>query len=262
MRITIILAVLISFSLLFGFCGAVYAQGSTPSAAINLEDLGSINESGAIEVGESLISPVSPLYFLKAIREKIESFFGGSDEAKVIREIEFAHRRLRETRALVKNKNQDLIEPTLEKYQFHIRKAGELASKSEELQIKVGDAVARHLDVLQRVYDQVGNPRAKMAIRTAIERAEEHNQVLLEQLSLINQQKLIRMIALRQAQGCRFLQRETSSSALNDTEREYLKQKVGQCMDQVTGSLKDELGEILKNKNMKNDQATPSSVIR
>ncbi len=69
MRITIFLAVLISFSLLLGFCGSVYAQSSTPSASIDLDDLGSLDEGGAIEVGESLISPASPLYFLKTIRE-------------------------------------------------------------------------------------------------------------------------------------------------------------------------------------------------
>ncbi|TSC66707.1 MAG: hypothetical protein CEO21_90, partial [Microgenomates group bacterium Gr01-1014_80] len=81
MRITIVLAILaISFTLYASHCDFAFAQISTGSADVNLEDLGSLDESGAVEIGESLIAPNSPLYFLKAIRERIEEKIASSRE--------------------------------------------------------------------------------------------------------------------------------------------------------------------------------------
>ena len=272
MRITIVLAVLVlSATLYASHCDFAFAQdlpagrqASTNSGEVNLEDLGTLDESGAIEIGESLIHPASPLYFLKAIREKIEMAIASSSEAKAITEVEFAQRRLREVRALLKLKRQDLIPPVLERYKAHIKEAGDLSSRHDELTVRVGEAVSRHLDVLQRVYDQAGNPTAKASIRAAIERAEEHNRILLEKLDLVSQQELIRKVALKQALACRFMMREASSSALNDTERAFLKDKVGKCKEGIRENLQDELNEI-RQKRMelrmegKRPQSTPSA---
>lgn len=246
MRITIVLAILASsFTLYASHCDFVFAQTpSTSSGDIELDDLGTLDESGAVEIGESLIAPNSPLYFLKAIRERIEEKIASSREAKSITQVEFAHRRIRELRALVKSNNQDLIPPVMERYKAHIKEAEGIASFDDELAVRVGEAVSRHLDVLQRVYDQVGNPRAKAAIRSAIEKAEEHNRLLTAKLDLVYQQQLIRKVALRQALACRFFEREASSSALNDTEREYMRQKVGICKEDIRKNLRDELQEI------------------
>lgn len=246
MRITIVLAVLVlSFALYASHCDYAFAQTpSTSSGDIELEDLGTLDESGAVEIGESLIHPGSPLYFLKALRERIETQFTTTREAQAFREVEFAQRRLRETRALVRVKRHDLIPPTLERYKAHLQEAGGLASFDEDLAVRVGEAVSRHLDVLQRVYDQVGNPRAKVAIRAAIEKAEEHNRKLTAKLDLVYQQQLIRKVALRQALACRFFEREASSSALNDTEREFMRQRVGVCKEDIRKNLRDELQEI------------------
>lgn len=238
MRITIVLAILASF-LSFG-CNTALAQGSGQG-----EDLVSIvQDPGAINIGESLIHPASPLYFLKTIRERIEAALTTTQEAKVMREVEFALRRLRETNALVKVKKQDLMDSTLEKYKFHLSRAFSLARDSEDLQVKVGEATSQHLDVLQRVYNQVGNPRAKQAVRAALERAEEHNRLLLQKLSLVKQQQLIKAVALRQAFACKFLAREATASGLNDVEREVLHQKVKECREFVRQNLKDELLEL------------------
>lgn len=245
MRISIVLAVLaLSATIFASHCDFAYAQTSTTSADVNLEDLGTLDESGAIDIGESLIHPASPLYFLKAIREKIEMAIASSNEAKAITEVEFAQRRLRELRALVKVKRQDLIPPVLERYKQYIKEAGDYASRDEDLSVRVGDAVSRHLDVLQRVYDAVGNPQAKVSIRAAIERAEEHNRMLLEKLDLVSQQELIRKVALRQALACKFMMREASSSALNDTERAFMKDRVSKCKAGIRENLQDELNEI------------------
>jgi len=269
MRITIVLAALVLTATIYAsHCNFVFAESdsvfaqATSSADVNLNDLDSLDETGAIEVGESLIHPASPLYFLKAIREKIEMAISTTRQSRAILEVEFAQRRLRETRALIKIKRNDLIPPTLEKYKIHVQNVRDLGSFDEELAVTVGEAIARHLDVLQRVYDQVGEPRAKAAIRAAIEKAEEHNMNLLEKLTLVNQQMLIRKIAMRQALACKFFEREASSSALNDTERAFMKDRVNKCKTNIRENLNDELMDIKNKKMMKMEyrETTPTSV--
>lgn len=266
MRITFCLAVLaLSFTLFATHCDFAFAQTSTGSADINLEGLGTLDEAGAVDIGESLIAPNSPLYFLKALREKIEVSFASNAQTKAIIQLEFAQRRLREVRTLVKIKNQDLIPPTLERYKLSLAEALGMTSQDEELKVKLGEAIARHLDVLQRVYDAIGNPAAKRAVLSAIERAEAHNRTLLKTLSLAPQQKLIRKIALRQALACKFIARESTSSGLNAVERSELSERVKQCSQDVNEKLKDELQEI-REKRMeleiegKRPVSTPSAV--
>ena len=72
MKITVVLAAFaFSLSVFLSGCNQTYAVFSIPSAT--LEQLTSgLPDPGAVEIGDSLITPVSPLYFLKAIREKIE----------------------------------------------------------------------------------------------------------------------------------------------------------------------------------------------
>ncbi|MBI2039449.1 hypothetical protein HYT18_00015 [Candidatus Microgenomates bacterium] len=141
-------------------------------------------------------------------------------------------------------KRQDLIDSTLERYKAHLKEAESLSGDREQLKLKVGEAVARHLDVLQRAYDRAGSERAKQAIRAAIERAEEHNRLLLQKLDLVSQQKLIRNTAVRQAMACKFLQKEASSSGLNDTEKLHLRDRVKDCQQNIKDNLKDELQEL------------------
>ena len=247
MRITIVLAILTISLAVLGPCNLVFAQNS--SSAAELDNLPGLNEAGAVELGSSLIYPGSPLYFLKAIREKIELLTSSSAEAKMQRELEFAQRRLREVNAMVKSKKQDLIDETLERYKDHLAKASEIALNNDELNFKIGEASSRHLDVLQRVYDQVGNPRAKQAILAAIERIQEQNKTLLQKLNLESQQKLIRTSALRQALACKLLIREATSSGLTDTEKVALQEEVKKCRQNARENLKDELMEI-KQKRM------------
>lgn len=237
MRATWVVAILTFSFALFAPCSTTFAQGDLTEGL-------TLNDAGAVDIGESLIHPASPLYFLKALREKIEFTLAGSTDAKAQRQLEFSQRRLREVNALIKKNRQDLVDSTLERYKFHLSEAQNLSNNSEGLTAKVGEATARHLDVLQRVYDQVGNPRAKQAIRAAIERNEEHIRKLLQKLSLVEQQKLIRQTAKRQAMACIFLEREASGSGLNDTERQYLGQKVKDCRQNIKDNLKDELLEL------------------
>lgn len=201
---------------------------------------------GAVEVGQSVISPSSPLYFLKTIRERIEVLFAGTNETKLNRELEFSIRRIREVNSLINAQKFDQIPITLERYNKHIKQAEGFAGSDEGLKVRIGEQLARHLDVLQRAYDLVGDPRAKMAILTAIERIEEHNRVLLDKLSIEKQQRLIKGIADRQAFACRLLVRESSGSGFNETEAAVLKEKASNCRQGVDKYLRDELMEMRK----------------
>lgn len=249
MRITIVLAILaLSYSLLIP-CNLVYAQNASSSGSINLDSLGSLDQAGAVEIGQSKIAPNSPFYFLKAIREKIENILASTSQSKVSLKLELAQRRLRESKTLLSAQKQDLLPPTLERYKLHLDEARNLSSSNSGLKMSVGEAISRHLDVLQRMYDSVGNPRAKQAIRSAIEKAQDENQQILDSLDLTSQQQLIRKIALRQALACQFLQRESSSSALNGTEQQFLAHKVETCKEKINTVLKDELMDIIQKRS-------------
>ncbi|MBI4036602.1 hypothetical protein HY386_01865 [Candidatus Daviesbacteria bacterium] len=241
MRVTWILAILALSAIFLSGCNTVFAASNAQ------EDLTSgltLDEAGAVEIGESLIYPSSPLYFLKGIRERIELMLSSNNKAKAQRELEFAQRRLREVRALIKHQRQDLIDSTLERYKASLNEARSLSAPDSSLQLPVGEAISRHLDVLQRVHDQVGNPRAKQAIRAALERGMEHLQTMQKRLDLVQQQELIRKTALRQALACNLLAREASNSGLTDTDRVYLTQKVKDCQQNIRENLKDELMEL------------------
>lgn len=241
MHVSFILAALtLSVTIFFSACDLTFAQNNATSSS----EATTLSDPGAVEIGESLIAPDSPLYFLKTIRERIEVLLSPTTESKVNRELEFAQRRLREVRALVKNKKQDLIPVTLEKYKLHLSQIDQLSKENQGLQARAGEAVARHLDVLQRVYDAVGNPAAKQAILASLERAEEHNRKLIDRLDVALQQKLIKNIAARQHLACQFLIRESTSSGLNDTERAVLQERIAKCKELERGPLKDQLEDL------------------
>lgn len=233
------LSLFFSFFIFLSSCNSTFAQ-TTDDLILN------VATPGVVEVGKSVIPPTSPLYFLKTIRERMEVMFAGNSEVRLNRELEFSIRRIREVISLMTAQKPDLIPITLERYNGHIKQADGAAGSDEGLKIRIAGELARHLDVLQRAYDTVGNPRAKMAILTAIERIESHNRGLMETLTPENQQKLVKSISDRQAFACRLLIRESSGSGLNDTELAVLKQKANECRDGVSKYLKDELKEQRK----------------
>lgn len=165
------------------------------------------------EIGQARIHPASPLYFLKTIRESLELKFAGTPRVRMIRELEFATRRLREVKSLITGNHQDLIEPTLERYWYYLSKLPDKDLTDKELVLRIKESLIIHLEILQKVYIQTTNVRAKMAIRSAINkmlgRAEVPDYV-------------------RQT-GCKFLAKEASSSALNDVEKAVLKNRAQNC---------------------------------
>jgi hypothetical protein len=227
-RITIAPAVFSLLTTFLVFCGQqAYAVEATPGAGP-----AAYVDPGAVEIGEALIPPTSPLYFLKSLRENIEDRFFSpvSDESKVVRKMEFAQRRLREIRSVIKKNRQDLIEPLMQQYRNYIVLADRIAPDKPEIVATLAELKARHLDVLIRFYDEVGDPNAKRAIRASIIAVEEVNRAALGNLSDPQRGQLDQKIKLRQLGACNFLRREASGSGLNDTEKFVIKNKATECL--------------------------------
>lgn len=157
------------------------------------------------DIGSSRISPASPFYFLKTIRENIELKLAFTPNVKLVREMEFATRRLREVKSLVPTTHQELVEPTLERYWYHLQK---ISDKQGEK-----DILAIHLETLESVYDQMSHIRARRAIRAAINR-------LAGRVDVPSQARV---------PACNFLTKEASGSSLNEVEREILLGRGSSC---------------------------------
>lgn len=166
------------------------------------------------DIGQSQIHPAHPLYFLKTVRENIENAIALTPRVKLIRQLEFATRRLREVKALVSNNRQDLIEPTLERYWFHISKLPDKDIRDEELSLRIKESLVVHLQTLDRLYPQLSSTGAKMAVRSTLNR-------LMGRLDIPNFARL---------PVCDFLAREASSSALNQSEQVILAIRSKNCL--------------------------------
>ena len=182
------------------------------------------------DLGESRIHPASPLYFLKSVREALELKFAGTTHIKALRQIEFATRRIRETKSLSKTSHHDLIVPTLERYFWHMGELKEIVSlKDADMVRQVSDIVTYHMNVLQTIYSQISDPRARMSIRSAIHRLAEWDQQFIDKLNLLDQSSLAQKMAISKLSGCNFLSKEASSSALNEVERVVLTGRAKTC---------------------------------
>lgn len=190
-RITIITAVIIIIFI------------SSP-AAFALED-----------IGYSKLHPASAIYFLKTIRENLEFKFALTPRVKMLRQLEFATRRLREAKTLV-GISQELIPPTLERYSAHLNNLPDQNLTDEELFTRIQESLNIHLEVLLQIYSGA-NPRAKMAIRSAMNRIIRRNDVS----------------ASAKRPVCNFFSKEASASSLNQTEQSVLSTRADKCFDSL-----------------------------
>lgn len=173
------------------------------------------------DIGQSRIDPSSPFYFLKVVRENIEFKLAVTDRVKALRDLEFATRRLRESRALI-SKDQELIVPTLEKYKYHIKNLDYLLNekklKDEEVLIRTRQSLVVHLEILSRLYQTLSSARAKMAVRSLMNK-------IIGRTDIPSSAKL---------PICSFFAFEATTSAqLNDTERVILKERSKICFESV-----------------------------
>lgn len=198
MKVTFVLAITsLLFFVLFSSCNAVYA----------LEE----------NVGFARISPSSPIYFLKTIREDLELKFAGTTRTKIIRQMEFATRRLRESKSLVGTKDEDLIQATLERYWYNLSHVLNFTPKDKELALLTNHVVGVHLKELENMYTQLKSDRAQLSIRSAVNRLMQNSEASGSTRFL----------------GCNFLLKESSSSALTQAERVILKERGDSCFGKV-----------------------------
>lgn len=168
------------------------------------------------DIGYSRISPASSFYSLKVVREYIELKLALTSRVKMLREMEFAIRRLREVSTLVKI-NQDLIQPTLESYYASLKTLPESNLDNTEIAAMIRNNLVIHLQVLRHIYDLVSNLKAKMAIRTAMNRIIQRQDVP----------------SFAKMPVCNFFIKEASSSALNQTEQVVLLERANKCFNDL-----------------------------
>lgn len=201
--IVIVLAVLILSS------SSVFAQEATFSATYSAQ----MSPTGN-DIGVSKITPASFLYFLKTVRENLEMKLALTPHVKKIRQLEFATRRLRETKGLV-GTQEELIQPTLERYWSHISRLSDKELQDSEIAIRVKETLTVHLEVLQQIYGKITNKSAKMSTRAMINRIVQRTDVPL----------------YARFPACKFLQKEATSSALTEAEKEILLHRADNCFE-------------------------------
>ncbi|MDD5147580.1 MAG: DUF5667 domain-containing protein [Candidatus Daviesbacteria bacterium] len=183
------------------------------------------------DIGQSQITPASPLYFLKSVREILELKFAGTTHVRAIREFEFATRRIREVKGLVKTSRQDLIEPTLYRYLFHLEEFIGIANfKDPDFASQVSKNIAGQMNVLQTVYTHVSDKRALMSIRATINSLSKWDLKLIDKFNLAEKPLLAEQIVASRLSACNFLSHEASSSALNEVEKVVLLERAQQCL--------------------------------
>lgn len=164
------------------------------------------------ELGYSRLHPASPFYFLKTIRENLELKFAVTPRIKNLRQLEFATRRLREARTLI-SVNENLIPPTLERYAYHLKSLDDKHEQNDEFVENLNNSLSIHLNVLREMYTETSNLRAKMFIRSAMNRIIQRADVSMSAKIPV----------------CDLFVKESSSSALNETEKWVLLQRSQQC---------------------------------
>jgi len=164
------------------------------------------------DIGYSKLDPSSPVYFLKVIRENIEMKAAVTQRVKWLRSLEFTTRRLREARSLIK-KDTNLISPTLEKYSSHLRSLPDKNINDEEVGMRIKESLDIHLETLEQMYTQLSDKRAKMTIMATLNK-------------IVNRADVSSDVKLS---VCNLFAKESTSSALNQTEQFVLLERARTC---------------------------------
>jgi len=207
MRIILALTALIFLSSF----NPVFAQEGSFSASISA----TIQPTGN-DIGVSKITPASYFYFLKTIRENLELKFAGTSRVRMFRQLEFATRRLRETKSLIPD-HEDLIQSTLERYWSHLSSLPQKDLKDQEIETRIKQGLIVHLEVLEQMYNKLTNKFAKMAIRSTINRISQRED----------------LPPAGRIPACNFLQQAASSSSLLEVEREILLHRAQSCFNSL-----------------------------
>lgn len=172
------------------------------------------------DIGYSRITPASPVYFLKGVRESLELRFAGTPRVKMIRKLEFATRRLREAKTLILQDAQ-LIQPTLERYMAELNSLPREHQENSELGLMIKEVLTAHLPVLEQMYSQTSNSKAKIAIRSVMNRIIQRADVSSSAREPV----------------CKLFSKEASSIALNEVEKMVLAERARKC-EEFSGKIK------------------------
>ncbi len=186
------------------------------------------------DIGQSQITPASPLYFLKSIREVLELKFAGTTRVRVIRELEFATRRIREVKSLANTTRQDLIEPTLYQYLFHLGEfIGTADLRDPDFAAEASKNITGQMNALQTVYGHISDKRALMSIRATINSLSKLDLKLIDRLNLAGRLLPAEQISISRQSACNFLTKEASSSALNEVEKAVFAERASKCLKKL-----------------------------
>jgi hypothetical protein len=195
MRISFVLAFsLILVFVLFTSCNTVYA----------LEE----------NVGKAMLYPSNPFYSLKTIREGIEMQFAGTKRTRLLRQLEFATRRLREAKALEGSSNEDLIQRTMEYYWKSLNTVLSSQPMDDTLVILLNHVIAIHFKEFENLYSDLSSEKAKRAIRALITKMGRYEHIPTDVKVKI----------------CNFLLRESTSSTLNKSEQAIYRLRAQECL--------------------------------
>lgn len=185
----------------------------------------------AADFGQSRISPASPLYFLKSVREILELKFAPTTHIRFLRELEFANRRIREIKSLVNSSHEELIQPTLEKYWSGLGQLIGMSDLRDENQAaRVTGSINLHMRLLQEVFTEVSDSKAQRSIRTTIYRLSGWDNSLISKLNTAEHPVFAKQILSSKLSGCRFLSKEASAAA-TETEKHVLSERAQKCRE-------------------------------
>jgi hypothetical protein len=135
---------------------------------------------------EAGLTPDSPFYLIKSIKESIQTFFTFGAENKAKQYLHLAEIRLAEYQKMIEKGKTEIAEKTLTKYQNQLNralsKAEELKNKGEDIKDlteKIQQATSKHLEVLQENLQKVPE-QAKQGIENAIENSQKQIEKILE----------------------------------------------------------------------------------
>lgn len=185
----------------------------------------------APDLGRSRINAASPFYFLKSSKEAFQlKLAQNNTQARADYQLRFALERLKEVNSLVYTPGEQLIEPTLDRYLFHLRELQNVWDLgSDKAQTALAFTITTQMDVLQRLYPQISDTRAKRSVRATINSLSGWDVKLIKQLSELKKDSLARQVKDSRLSGCRFLEKAASSSAL-EVERSILQRRAEECL--------------------------------
>lgn len=164
------------------------------------------------DVGYASLDPSNPLYFIKGIREEIELKLALTPHVKHLRHLEFATRRLREARSLV-NKNPSLIPASLERHTAYLNTLLNQRTIDAEVGMRIESSLTAHLDALYQMHEELKNLEVKRSVRSAVDKIIRRPDVEVSS----------------KLKACAFLRKESSSSALTESEQKVTLERAIKC---------------------------------